>query len=141
MTRFSTLFSPFRIRTLEIKNRIVMPPMATHYATPEGFVTDRQIAYYVERAKGGVGYLTTEHTGILQQGKASPRMLLVSTDEHIRGLKKLVEAVHAVGGRMVIQINHAGRQTLSSVTGMPIVGPSAYPCTVCFGPVRRPYSP
>ena len=87
MTRFSTLFSPFRIRTLEIKNRIVMPPMATHYATPEGFVTDRQIAYYVERAKGGVGYLTTEHTGILQQGKASPRMLLVSTDEHIRGLK------------------------------------------------------
>ena len=134
MTPFSTLFSPFHIRTLEIKNRIVMPPMATHYATPEGFVTDRQIAYYAERAKGGVGYLTTEHTGILQQGKASPRMLLVSTDEHIHGLKRLGEAVHAVGGRMVIQINHAGRQTLSSVTGMPIVGPSPIPVPSASAP-------
>jgi 2,4-dienoyl-CoA reductase-like NADH-dependent reductase (Old Yellow Enzyme family)/thioredoxin reductase len=54
-------------------------------------------------------------------------MLLVSTDEHISGLKRLVQAVHAAAGKMVIQINHAGRQTLSSVTGMPIVGPSPIP--------------
>jgi 2,4-dienoyl-CoA reductase-like NADH-dependent reductase (Old Yellow Enzyme family)/thioredoxin reductase len=124
---FHSLFTPFSIGPLKLDNRIVMPPMATNYATSEGFVTDRQIAYYVERAKGGVGYLNTEHTGILQQGKASPRMLLISTDEHISGLKSLVQAVHAEGGRMVVQVNHAGRQTLSSVTGMPIVGPSPIP--------------
>jgi len=128
------LFTPFSIGSMKLANRIVMPPMATNYATPEGFVTDRQIAYYVERAKGGVGYLTTEHTGILQQGKASPRMLLVSTDQHIGGLKRLVEAVHAAGGKMVIQINHAGRQTLSSVTGMPIVGPSPIPVPSASAP-------
>lgn len=46
------LFSPFSIGTLELKNRIVMPPMGTNFATPEGFMTERQIAYYVERAKG-----------------------------------------------------------------------------------------
>lgn len=121
------LFSPFSIGNLKLKNRIVMPPMATNYATPEGFVTDRQIAYYVERAKGGVGYITTEHTGILPQGKASPKMLMIHTDNHAEKIKNLVEAVHAAGGKIVVQINHAGRQTFSKVTGGPIVGPSAVP--------------
>jgi 2,4-dienoyl-CoA reductase-like NADH-dependent reductase (Old Yellow Enzyme family)/thioredoxin reductase len=101
--------------------------MATNYATPEGFVSDRQIAYYVERARGGVGYITVEHTGIHEHGKASPKMLLISTDEHAAKIENLVEAVHAAGGKIVVQINHAGRQTFSKVTGAPIVGPSAVP--------------
>ena len=123
------LFSPFHIGPLKMQNRIVMPPMATNYATPEGFVTERQIAYYVERAKGGVGYITVEHTGVLQQGKASPNMLMISTDEHASQIERLVKAVHGVGGKIVVQINHAGRQTLPSVTGSPIVGPSPIPAT------------
>jgi len=124
----NNLFSSFSIGTLETKNRIVMPPMATHYASPEGFVTDRQIAYYMERARGGVGYITVEHTGILQQGKASPKMLLVSSDEHASRIERMIEAVHRVGGKIVVQINHAGRQTSSAVTGSPIVGPSPISC-------------
>jgi 2,4-dienoyl-CoA reductase-like NADH-dependent reductase (Old Yellow Enzyme family)/thioredoxin reductase len=126
--RLNTLFTPFSIGSLKAGNRIVMPPMATHYATPEGAVTDRQIAYYVERARGGVGYITVEHTGILQQGKASPRMLLISSDEHAAGIGRLIEALHRAGGKVVVQINHAGRQTSSAVTGMPIVGPSPISC-------------
>jgi 2,4-dienoyl-CoA reductase-like NADH-dependent reductase (Old Yellow Enzyme family) len=110
----NTLFTPFSIGSLKVKNRIVMPPMATHYASPEGVVTDRQIAYYVERAKGGVGYITVEHTGILQQGKASPKMLLISSDEHASGIGRLIEALHRAGGKIVVQINHAGRQTSSA---------------------------
>ena len=124
----NNLFSSFSIGTLETKNRIVMPPMATHYASPEGFVTDRQIAYYMERARGGVGYITVEHTGILQQGKASPKMLLISSDEHASTIERMIEAVHRVGGKIVVQINHAGRQTSSAVTGSPIVGPSPISC-------------
>ena len=124
---FDTLFSPFSIGSLNLENRLVMPPMATNYASPEGFVTERQIDYYVERARGGVGYLTIEHTGILQQGKASPKMLLISSTEHASHMNRLVEAVHAAGGKIVIQINHAGRQTFSAVTGSPIVGPSPIP--------------
>ncbi|MBW2151994.1 MAG: FAD-dependent oxidoreductase [Deltaproteobacteria bacterium] len=119
------LFNPISVKGLKLPNRIVMPPMATNYASPEGFVTERQIAYYVERAKGGVGYITVEHTGILQQGKASPRMLLISTDEHAAYIKQLIDAVHEAGARIFVQINHAGRQTTPAVTGMPIVGPSA----------------
>jgi 2,4-dienoyl-CoA reductase-like NADH-dependent reductase (Old Yellow Enzyme family)/thioredoxin reductase len=121
------LFSPYSIGSLKLENRIVMPPMATSYATPEGFVSDRLIAYYVERAKGGVGYINVEHTGIHEQGKASPKMLMINTDDHAEKIVNLVEAVHAAGGKIVIQINHAGRQTFSKVTGAPIVGPSAIP--------------
>ncbi|UCE35062.1 MAG: NADH:flavin oxidoreductase, partial [Deltaproteobacteria bacterium] len=122
------LFSSFSIGTLRTENRIVMPPMATNYATPEGYVSERLIAYYVERAKGGVGYINTEHTGILQQGKAAPYMLLISTDEHGSSIRNLVEAIHGVGVKIVVQISHAGRQTSSTVTGSQIVGPSPIPC-------------
>jgi 2,4-dienoyl-CoA reductase-like NADH-dependent reductase (Old Yellow Enzyme family)/thioredoxin reductase len=101
--------------------------VATNYASTEGFVTQRQIDYYVERAKGGFGYINVEHTGILPQGKASPKMLLISTDEHAAHINKLVEAVHDASGKIVVQINHAGRQTFSKVTGSPIVGPSPLP--------------
>ena len=122
-----SLFSPFSIGNLKLENRIVMPPMATNYATSEGFVSDRQIAYYVARARGGVGYITVEHTAIHEHGKASPKMLMISTDEHAAKIENLVEAVHTEGGKIVVQINHAGRQTFSKVTGAPIVGPSAVP--------------
>lgn len=130
MTQFKTLFTSFRTGNLETKNRIVMPPMATHFAYEDGCVNDRHIAYYLKRIRGGVGYITFEHTGILRQGRAFPNMALIDSDQHIPPFKKLVEALHQEGGKMVIQINHAGRQTSSSFTGSPIVAPSAIPCPV-----------
>ncbi len=130
MNRFRTLFSPFRIGNLELKNRIVMPPMATNFADEDGAVNDRHIAYYVKRAKGGVGYITFEHTGVLKQGRAFPNMALIDSDQHIPPFKELVEAIHKENGKIVIQINHAGRQTSASITGSPIVAPSAIPCPV-----------
>lgn len=130
MTRFKTLFSPFRIGTLELRNRIVMPPMATNFAGEDGSVNDRHIAYYMERIRGGVGYVTFEHTGVLKQGRAFPNMALIDSDQNILPFKKLVEAVHKENGKIVIQINHAGRQTSASITGSPIVAPSAIPCPV-----------
>jgi len=130
MTRFSALFTPFRIGSLEVRNRIVMPPMATNFASEDGSVNEQHIAYYLKRAKGGVGYITFEHTGVLKQGRAFPTMTLIESDQNIAPLKKLVEAVRREGGKIVIQINHAGRQTSSSNTGGPIVAPSAIPCPV-----------
>lgn len=55
-------------------------------------------------------------------------MLLISSDEHASRIEKLIEAVHRAGGKIVIQINHSGRETSSAVTGLPIVGPSPIPC-------------
>lgn len=130
MKPFSALFSPFRIGKLELKNRIVMPPMATYFADADGIVNERHINYYVARARGGVGYITTEHTGILKEGRAATNMALIDSDEKIPPFKKLVGAIHQSGGKVVIQINHAGRQTSASITGAPIVAPSAIPCPV-----------
>jgi len=130
VTRFKTLFSPFRIGTLELRNRIVMPPMATNFAGEDGSVNDRHIAYYVKRAKGGVGYITFEHTGVLRQGRAFSNMALIDSDQHIPSFRKLVKAIHQENGKILIQINHAGRQTSASITGSPIVAPSAIPCPV-----------
>jgi len=130
MASFKKLFSPFKIGNLELKNRIVMPPMATNFAGEDGFVNERHIAYYVRRIQGGVGYITFEHTGVLRQGRAFPNMALIDSDQHIPPFKKLVEAIHKENGKILIQINHAGRQTSSSVTGSPIVAPSAIPCPV-----------
>jgi len=127
---FKSLFSPFRIGNLELKNRIVMPPMATNFSDLDGFVNDRHIAYYAERVKGGVGLIIFEHTGVLKQGKAFPNMALIESDRHIPSFKKLVETIHNEGGKIIIQINHAGRQTSSSITGFSTVAPSPIPCPV-----------
>jgi 2,4-dienoyl-CoA reductase-like NADH-dependent reductase (Old Yellow Enzyme family)/thioredoxin reductase len=130
MTRWKTLFTPFRIGRLELRNRIVMPPMATNFAGEDGSVNGRHIAYYLKRVKGGAGYITFEHTGILRQGRAFPNMALLDSDQNIPSFKRLVDAVHGEGGKIVIQINHAGRQTSASITGSPIVAPSPVPCPV-----------
>lgn len=130
MNSFPELFQPFHMGSLRIANRIVMPPMATNFAEADGTVSERQIAYYRRRAQGGVGYITFEHTGILPQGKASPNMALIDKDEKIPSFQKLTTAIHQAGGKIVIQINHAGRQTSASITGLPIVAPSPIPCPV-----------
>jgi len=129
-TQFSTLFSPFQLGNLKLRNRIVMPSMATHFAGEDGVVNDRHIAYYLKRVKGGAGYITFEHTGVMRQGKSFFNMALIDSDQKVVHFKKLVDAVHREGGKIVIQINHAGRQTSSSMTGSPIVAPSAIPCPV-----------
>ncbi len=130
MTRWKTLFSSFQLGNLKLKNRIVMPPMATHFAGDDGSVNDRHIAYYLKRIRGGVGYITFEHTGVMKQGRAFPQMALIDSDQNISSFKRLTEAVHRENGKIVIQINHAGRQTSSSITGSPIVAPSPIACPV-----------
>jgi len=128
MNHLPNLFSPIKINQLEISNRIVLPPMATNFADGDGYVTDAVVAYYVERARGGAGYITIEHTAVRVDGRAFPTMLMINTDDHVKGFRKLVDAVHAEGGKIFIQINHAGRQTASQTTGVPIVSSSAVRC-------------
>ncbi|MBP1719882.1 MAG: NemA3 [Deltaproteobacteria bacterium] len=132
MSPFQKLFTPWRIGKLELKNRIVMPPMATNFADLEGSVNERHIAYYRRRARGGAGLIIFEHTGIAKQGKAFANMALIDSDAKISQFKKLARTVHEEGGKFFIQINHAGRQTTSAFTGGPLVAPSPIPC-----PVRR----
>jgi len=126
---FPKLFEAMKIRDLELRNRIVMPSMENCFAEENGNVSERTIAYYRERAKGGAGWIIVEATYIAQQGRARRFQLGVHRDETIPGLKRLVDAVHSHGAKISLQINHAGRQANSVLSGERVVAPSPIACT------------
>ncbi|MFH1031291.1 MAG: FAD-dependent oxidoreductase [Chloroflexota bacterium] len=107
MTVLTKLFEPGRIGKMELKNRLVMAPMGTFTADAEGFITQRTIDYYVERAKGGVGLIISQATCCVPGGLA-PGRAFFSDDKYIPMQKKLADAVHAHGAKMATQLVHHG---------------------------------
>jgi len=102
-----------------------MPPMATNYASRDGTVTQRQIDYYKERAKGGVGLVIVEISCVDSPvGKGTVRQICVDDDRFIPDLNRLAEAIKQHGATAAIQIHHAGRQTSARFTGHQPVAPS-----------------
>ena len=104
MRELKYLFNPIQIRSVEIKNRVVMAPMGTNLASPEGDVTQSQIAYYEARARGGVGLIITEDATI------GPNYIHNTTslakDNFVPGWRKLVQAVHQYGAKIMPQLFH-----------------------------------
>lgn len=121
------LFDPIVINGLELKNRIVMPPMETGKATSEGEATHELINHYVQRARGGLGLIIIEHSYVLPNGRFSHRQLGIHDDSLVPGLKSLAGAIHAEGVPCVIQLNHAGSRTTFDVIGEQPVSASAVP--------------
>ncbi len=117
------LFDPIEIRGLKIKNRLVMPPMATKMATKDGEVTDRHIKHYVTRAQGGVGLIILEHTYVSRNGKMSIDQLGIYDDKLIFGLRRLVQAIHSDGATVGIQLTHSGSRTTREIIGEQPAGP------------------
>ncbi len=108
MTDVSPLFQPFRIRGLELKNRIAMAPMTRNHS-PGGVPTEENAAYYRRRAENNVGLLITEGTLIPRKGAAdSPNYPLFWGDEALKGWQRTVDQVHAAGGRIAPQLWHLG---------------------------------
>lgn len=124
------LFRKGKIGALTLKNRVILPPMGTLFAADGGFVSQRLIDYHVARAKGGCGMNIVEVSAVHPSTKGS-RNVGIYDDLFMPGLKKLSAAIQDAGGKACIQLWHAGRQTNSRVTGMPIVAPSPIPCPVC----------
>ena len=123
------LFTPVRIGRLEVKNRIVFPPMVSGHAVMDGHVTDGHLAWYGARAKGGVGLIIVELTAVVQRGTAGPTLLGIWSDESIPGFQRLTESVHAHDAKIFVQLAHAGRQTSRvAIGGQAPVAPSAIPC-------------
>jgi len=122
------LFEPTRIGIMELKNRIVMPPMGTNMATPDGRVTEEVVCYYRERARGGVALIIVETTCVdAPIGKTTAYQLAIDDDKFIPGLSRLAETIHRHGARTVLQLQHGGRGAKSSITGIQPVAPSAIP--------------
>jgi 2,4-dienoyl-CoA reductase-like NADH-dependent reductase (Old Yellow Enzyme family)/thioredoxin reductase len=103
------IFQTFDLGALRLPNRVVMTTVKLGYGTKEGKVTDRHLAFYARRARGGVGLLTTEPQCVLPNGRELPTQLAVHDDAVVEGLTNLTKAVHGEGGRIMAHLNHAGR--------------------------------
>ena len=119
------LFTPARIGPVEIKNRIVMPPMTTRTADAEGFVTDDCVAYYLERVRGGTGLITVEMASPEKAGRHRRREVGIYDDRFVPGLTRLVEAIHGGGAKASIQLGHGGGHTRADICGETPIAPSA----------------
>jgi 2,4-dienoyl-CoA reductase-like NADH-dependent reductase (Old Yellow Enzyme family) len=121
------LLTPARIGAVEIKNRIVMPPMTTRLADAEGLVTDRTIDYYMARVRGGTGLITVEMASPTRAGRHRRHELGIYDDRFLPGLTRLVAAIHAGGAKAAIQLGHGGGHTRLDICGETPVAPSAIP--------------
>lgn len=120
----SKLFSSFRLKNLEFKNRIVMAPMCMYTAKDDGLATEWHKIHYATRAIGGVGLIIQEATGVESRGRISDKDLGIWDDSQVENLKKIVETCKSYGAVMGIQLGHAGRkceiQSLETIAPSPI---------------------
>ena len=107
----SILLTPACIGSVRIPNRIVMPAMTTRTADEEGHVTDDTMAYYLARARGGVGLITVEMASPERVGRHRRREVGIYDDRFLPGLTRLVDAVHRAGSKASIQLGHGGGHT------------------------------
>ena len=121
------LLAPGRIGSVEIRNRIVMPPMTTRLSDAEGHVTDDTIAYYMARVRGGVGMITVEMASPSRAGRHRRRELGIYDDRFLPGLTRLTTAIHAGGAKASIQLGHGGGHTRRDICGETPLAPSAIP--------------
>lgn len=119
------LSSSLVLGSIQLKNRIVMPPMATSKAE-EGKITADLIQYYKEKsADEAIGLIIAEHSYVSMEGKASANQVSLAADADMEGLKALTNAIHAHHTPVFAQINHAGSAAKAEITGFPPLAPSA----------------
>ena len=122
---FEHLFSPIKIRGMELRNRIVFPAMGTKMADDEGFVTQKLIDYHVARARGGNGLNMVEVTCVHGPSSSKP-FLGIYDDKFIPAFKRLCDEVHAAGAKVGIQLWQGGI-AVASYPGAMIIVPSDIP--------------
>ena len=103
------LFTPLRLRSIELPNRIGVSPMC-QYSYVDGFSNDWQLVHLGSRAQGGAGLVIVEASAVTAEGRITPGDLGIWKDEHIAGLKRISDFIHSQGVRAAIQIAHAGRK-------------------------------
>lgn len=111
------LFSPFTLRRLTLRNRIVLSPMCMYSAGDDGLPTDWHLAHYVGRAAGGAGLLITEATAVEPRGRISQHDLGLWDDAQVEPLARIARLVQAEGAAIGVQLAHAGRKAWSADKG------------------------
>lgn len=128
MTSLEKLFSPIKINSMELRNRIAMAPMATNYTNADGSISEQYRDYIEARARGGAALIILEVTSIDGSFPYVPNTVGLWDDELIPSMRGLTSAVHAHGAKVVPQISHPGPESLSFLNGIQPVGPSAIMC-------------
>jgi len=108
-----------------LKNRVVVPSMASETATEEGFVTTNTIRHYQNLAEAGAGLLIVEYTFVHPSGRSEKNQLGISTDAHGEGLSKIAKIIRDSGAVAGIQFSHGGSKSERGLTGGVLMGPSA----------------
>jgi len=128
MASYKHVFSPIKIGSVEIKNRIEVPPMLSCMATPDGFVTREMMEFYGAFARGGAGIVTIGDTAVDSvYAKAHYGQLSLGDDRVVNGLSSMVEFIQKFGAKASIEINHPGRLASPEVIGRFPIAPSRVP--------------
>src|SRR5450631_4113771 len=123
---FPNLFSPLKIGTVEVKNRISFQPHLTNFAV-DCLPSERHMYYWGERAKGGAGLIITEEMSVHPTDRAYEKLIDVYHAEVLPGFKKITDYVHQYDARIFAQLNHNGQQGDGSISRLPVWAPSPIP--------------
>uniref|UniRef100_A0A831U6C9 Mycofactocin system FadH/OYE family oxidoreductase 2 n=1 Tax=Geobacter metallireducens TaxID=28232 RepID=A0A831U6C9_GEOME len=123
---FPNLFSPLKLGTVEVKNRISFQPHLTNLAVGN-LPSERQMYYWGERAKGGAGLIITEEMSVHPTDMAYEKLIDVYHAEVIPGFKKITDYIHQFDGKIFAQLNHNGQQGDGSISRLPVWAPSPMP--------------
>ena len=134
----ATLFSPLRLRSLTLRNRIVISPMC-QYSSVDGFAADWHLAHYGALASGGAGAVVFEASAVTPEGRISPADLGIWSDAHVEPLARIARFVASQGAAPGVQLAHAGRKACTAAPwdggapltsaqgGWPVVGVASAP--------------
>jgi 2,4-dienoyl-CoA reductase-like NADH-dependent reductase (Old Yellow Enzyme family)/thioredoxin reductase len=131
--RYPRLFSAGRIGPRALRNRILMAPMEKNLALPTGAVTRRYVDYCEARAAGGAALILLESMYVHPAGRNHRYQLGIHDDDLVPGYRRLVETCHRHGTLVGAQLQFAGRETSSAITGLQPVAPSPVPCAALTG--------
>lgn len=110
----SKLFTPFKIKDITLRNRIAVPPMC-QYSAIDGMPNDWHLAHYAQMARGGVGLLIVEASGVSPDGRITPGCVGIWNDEQAEEHAKIVKAIKKAGAVPGLQIAHAGRKASANL--------------------------
>ncbi|MDH3883074.1 MAG: FAD-dependent oxidoreductase, partial [Desulfobacterales bacterium] len=135
-TQMQPLFSPFSIKNIQLKNRIVMPGLASFLIEEDGSISDATVEHYRRRAAGGPAMIITEAHAVSPEGLVSKHQARIYDDRFIEGLSKIAAVLKSEGSVPAIQIHHSGRQTSINVIKRKPLAPSSIPCPTIGGEVE-----
>ena len=124
MKKHPRLSQPGRIGSMWLKNRMIMPAMGTNLGNADGTISDNIVNYYARRAEGGIGLVVTEVCSPEHEGICIPGEMEIGDVKFMPGLSRIPHAVHANGGKVALQLAHAGCFATEALIGTQAKTPS-----------------